>query len=120
MKYVKQIIVIIVVLIMGNILSYLIQSIIPIPGSIYGMIGLFILLSTGVLKIEMVEDVGEFLLKHMGLFFIPLGVSLMTSLDLVKNVWLELLIGLAISCFVVMLVTSKVTEVVIRFKEGKR
>jgi holin-like protein len=105
---------------MGNLLSHLLQSIIPIPGSIYGMIGLFILLSTGVLKIEMVEDVGEFLLKHMGLFFIPLGVSLMTSLDLVKNVWLELLIGLVISCFIVMLVTSKVTEIVIRFKEGKR
>ena len=117
MKYIKQIIMIIVILILGNLLSSLLQSIIPIPGSIYGMIGLFILLSTGLIKIDMVEDVGEFLLKHMGLFFIPLGVSLMTSLDLIKNVWAELLISLLVSCFIVMLVTSKVTEVVIKIKE---
>lgn len=68
MKYIKQIIIIILILIAGNLLSRLLQSVIPIPGSIYGMIGLFILLSMEVIKIDMAEDVGEFLLKHMGLF----------------------------------------------------
>ncbi|MEH7087197.1 CidA/LrgA family protein, partial [Neobacillus drentensis] len=43
----------------------------PIPGSIIGMILIFILLQTGVMKLSWIERGSNWLLDEMLLFFIP-------------------------------------------------
>ncbi|PJN90429.1 CidA/LrgA family protein [Bacillus sp. mrc49] len=50
----------------------------PIPGNVIGMILLFILLQTKVLKVEWIELASGFLVKHLAFFFIPISISLMT------------------------------------------
>lgn len=50
---------------------------IPIPGTVVGMILLFMLLSAGIIKLEHVQLATDFLLKHMLFFFIPIAVGLM-------------------------------------------
>ncbi|MFE4814164.1 CidA/LrgA family protein [Peribacillus simplex] len=50
----------------------------PIPGNVIGMILLFGLLQTKVIKVEWIELTSGFLVKHLAFFFIPISISLMT------------------------------------------
>lgn len=81
----------------------------PIPGSVIGMLILFILLQTKVLKVEWVDITASFLVKHLAFFFIPISVSLMTmgwlflkyGLPLALTLLISLIIGFSISAWVV-------------------
>ncbi|MDF2572927.1 MAG: cidA 2 [Sporomusa sp.] len=60
---------------LGNQISLI--SGLPIPGNVFGMILLFVLLLCGVLKLNYIQDAADFLLKHMLFLFIPIAVGLM-------------------------------------------
>ncbi|MDR3563741.1 MAG: CidA/LrgA family protein [Negativicutes bacterium] len=64
------------------------RSGLPIPGSVLGVILLFFLLLSGIVKLEYVEEVADFLLKHLTFFFVPIAVGLMTTADIfLANGW---------------------------------
>ena len=50
---------------------------IPIPGNVLGIIVLFFLLLTGIVKESHISMAAEFLLKHLVFFFVPIAVGLM-------------------------------------------
>ena len=77
MKYLRQFGIILAVTCAGEIMKYFIP--LPIPGSIYGLILMFVLLLLRVIKVEHVKETGEFLIEIMPLMFIPAGVGLITS-----------------------------------------
>ncbi len=77
MKYLRQFGIILAVTCAGEIMKYFIP--LPIPGSIYGLILMFVLLLAKVIKVEHVKETGEFLIEIMPLMFIPAGVGLVTS-----------------------------------------
>jgi len=112
-KILLQIAIIYVVYIVGNYISKIISPIIIIPGSLIGMILLFIFLCTNIIKLPMIEDTGTFLLKYMGLFFVPFAVGIMDSFELIEDNFIELTTILIISCIVVMFVSCKVTDLLI-------
>ena len=45
----------------------------PVPGSIYGMLLLFIALCTGVIRLEHVRETGLFLVEIMPILFVSAG-----------------------------------------------
>ncbi|WP_371381123.1 CidA/LrgA family protein [Sporomusa aerivorans] len=49
----------------------------PIPGTVFGMVLLFVLLLSGIIKLHYIQAAADFLLKHMLFFFIPIAVGLM-------------------------------------------
>jgi holin-like protein len=49
----------------------------PVPGNLVGMVGLYVLLSLGVVKVSWFDATGSFLIKHLAFFFIPITVGLM-------------------------------------------
>jgi len=49
----------------------------PVPANVLGVVILFSLLCLGVIKIEQVEGVADFLLRHLVFFFIPIVAGLM-------------------------------------------
>jgi len=49
----------------------------PVPANVLGVVILFCLLCFGVIRLEQVEDVADFLLKHLVFFFIPIVAGLM-------------------------------------------
>ena len=59
----------------GELISSLISNIITMPGTIIGMIILFLLLQFKIMKEETIKDVADFLLGNMAIFFVPAGVS---------------------------------------------
>jgi holin-like protein len=74
---------------------------IPLPGSVVGMLLLFLCLITGILKLAWVEKVSSFQLKHLTLLFIPPIVSLFISAQFLEilqwNIFFILIVS-SISC----------------------
>lgn len=83
----------------------------PIPGNILGMILLLLCLCTKILKLEMIENISNFLLDHLAFFFIPAGVGLITSLDILKGTWYKILLVCFLTTIIVMVVSGKVVQV---------
>lgn len=118
-KIAMQISIIYIIYAAGNYISRLIADIIVIPGNIIGMIILFLLLISNVLKLSTIEETGNFMLKYMGFFFVPLTVGLMESYKLVQRSIIQIIVILFVSCIIVMFVTGKVTDALISYKEKK-
>lgn len=117
MRYMRQFGIILGVTCVGEILKFFIP--LPIPGSIYGLILMLVLLMTKVIKVEQVKDVGEFLIEIMPLMFIPAGVGLMTSWSQLQPFAVPLLAIIVVSTFVVMIITGKVTDFLLDRKGEK-
>lgn len=117
MKYLRQFGIILGVTCVGEIMKYFIP--LPIPGSIYGLILMFVLLLTKVIKVEHVKETGEFLIEIMPLMFIPAGVGLMTSWVDLKTFLIPLIVITVLSTFIVMIVTGKVTDFLLARKGEK-
>lgn len=112
MKYIKQFILILVISFMGEILKYLLP--LPIPASIYGMVLLFTGLMTGVIKLESVKETGVFLIEIMPVMFIPAGAGLIESWSALKPICVQVVVIMFVSTIVVMVISGRVTQFVIR------
>ena len=103
----------------GELISSLISNIITMPGTIIGMIILFLLLQFKVISEEKIKDVADFLLGNMGIFFIPAGVSLIQSLGLIKENAILLLSCIILINIAVMIGCGKSVDFMIKLKEKK-
>ncbi|UQD52069.1 murein hydrolase regulator LrgA [Bacillus methanolicus] len=90
----------------------------PIPGNVIGMILLFILLTAGIIRIDWIEEVSSFLIKHLGFFFIPISVGLMTLGRVFLSKGPALLIILIASAFIGMACSGLVVQTLLKRKEG--
>ncbi|MDE5936239.1 MAG: CidA/LrgA family protein [Ruminococcus sp.] len=117
MKYIKQLLIILIISCIGELLNFFIP--LPIPGSIYGMILLFILLCCGVIKISQIKETGDFLIDIMPILFVPSAVGIISQLDQLKSIWIQIIIITIVTTFLVMGITGLVTQAVIRMKRGK-
>ena len=115
MKYLRQFGIILAVTCVGEIMKYFIP--LPIPGSIYGLILMFVLLLAKVIKVEHVKETGEFLIEIMPLMFIPAGVGLMASWGELQGFLVPLLVITVSTTFIVIFVTGKVTDFMMDRKE---
>jgi holin-like protein len=82
----------------------------PIPGSVLGMILLFLALHFNWLKMEAVEVVGDWLVHNMAILFVPAGVGLMTNFGLLSSIWWQLLIIVIVSTCIMILSVGKIVE----------
>ncbi len=112
MKYLKQFLIILTISLIGEILKSLIP--LPIPASIYGMVILFVCLLTGVIRLEDVRDVGTFLIQIMPVMFIPAGVELMASWNVLSPVLVPASVITVVALITVMVVTGRVSQKIIR------
>ncbi len=112
MKYLKQFLIILTISLIGEILKSLIP--LPIPASIYGMVILFVCLLSGVIKLEDVRDVGTFLIQIMPVMFIPVGVELMASWNVLSPVLVPASVITVVALITVMVVTGRVSQKIIR------
>ena len=110
MKYIKQFILILAISFAGELLKYLLP--LPVPASIYGLVLMFLLLSTGILKLHHVQETARFLLDIMPMMFIPAGVGLMTSWQVLQPILLPAAVITLVVTVVVMAVTGHVTQAV--------
>lgn len=112
MKYLKQFLIILAITLVGEVLSYVIPA--GIPASIYGLVILFTLLCTGVLKLESVRETGKFLVEIMGLMFVPATVGIIDCWDMFASSLALNLIAVSVVTVLVMGLSGLVAQAVIR------
>ena len=86
----------------------------PVPGTILGMLLLFVLLYTKILKVSSIERVSNFLLLNMTIFFLPASVELLDTMYLLKNGTLKIIFLVVFSTLLTMVVTAKTVEFLIK------
>ncbi|MEE1014985.1 MAG: CidA/LrgA family protein [Lachnospiraceae bacterium] len=118
MKYVKQFAIIALMTFLGECLNLLLP--LPVPASIYGMILLFLSLQTGILKLYQIEETADLLLAVMPIFFISPTVSLMSSIGVIKDSLVGVLVICLLSTIIVMAVTGLVSQAIIRHDKKKK
>ena len=117
MRLVRQFLLIAGISFLGEGLKALIPF--PIPASVYGLVIMFLALSLGVLKPHHVRDASKFLIEIMPVMFIPAAVGLLNAWSELRPILLPVGAITVISTIVVMAVTGRVTQAVIRL-DGKR
>lgn len=118
MKLVLQFSIILLLSFIGELLSSIIP--LPIPGSIYGLVIMLILLCTGVLKTKHVKAVSDFLIEIMPVMFIPVTVGIMDTFSTLKSLLPEILILSTLGTMIVMAVSGYFTQLIMRKSDKKR
>lgn len=116
MKFVRQFMLILWISLLGEVLHALVP--LPIPASIYGMVLMFAALETGIVPLEKVVGAGEFMIEIMPLMFIPAGVGLVVSWAQLRDVFVPVMIITFVTTVVVMAVTGRVTQRIL--KKGEK
>lgn len=118
MKYIKQLLTILLISFIGELLNYLIP--LTIPGSIYGMIIMFLLLYLGVVKLHHIREVSKFLIDIMPMLFIPSAVGVIAQVDQLKSIWFQIIIITISTTVITMVVTGLMSQLIIQSKKGKK
>ena len=116
MKYIYQALIIAAVTFASELLKFILPF--PFPASIYGLILLFTLLKTGILKLSQIEDVGNLLLELMPLLLVPASVSFLTCLDAIQAMIVPVLLMGFVGTTIVLFITGHVAQFFIRRRKG--
>ena len=76
----------------------------PFPGPVVGMVLLLLALRWAVVR-EPVSECADFLLSHLSLLFVPVGVGVMTHLSLVSQYGVRMLVVIIVSTLAGLAVT---------------
>ena len=99
----------------------LISSLFPksfvVPTPLIGMIILYILLATHIVKLEQVEKFGDLMISLIAFMFVPSGVQLAGSLDLMKREGLQDIIVSVLATIIILVVIAYVGALVIKIHQ---
>lgn len=91
-----------------NYLGFLLEKILhlPIPGTVNGLLILFLLLILKIIKLDSIKMTGEFLVANMVITFIPPSIKLLDILDTLKADFFKLIFLLVATTLITMVVTA--------------
>jgi len=112
MKYIRQFLIILAVSLLGELLHHWIP--LPVPGSIYGIVLMFLALEWRILPLPAIRETSRFLIDIMPLLFVPSGVGLLARWGVLRPVLLPFFVIVFVTTFLVMAVSGRVTQAVIR------
>lgn len=118
MRFIRQFGVILGVTFLGELCKLFIP--LSVPASIYGLIFMLFFLCRGWIKVEQVEECGDFLVEIMPLMFIPAGVGLIDSIDVLKPILFPLIVITLVTTFFVMIVTGHVAQFILEGKNKRK
>ncbi len=112
MKYIKQLAIILSISLVAELLEYVIP--LPIAASVYGLVLMLFGLVTGLIPLRAVEETADLLVEVMPILFIPVTVSIMTNIDVLKELLLPLTVISLVTTVLIMAVTGRVAQSIIR------
>lgn len=121
LKMIGRIVLQIAILILFSLgMNFLAQALhLPIPGSILGIVILFALLKTGVIKLAWIEQGANWLLAELLLFFIPAAVGVMKYIPLLEHDGVRILTVVILSTLTVMVSSGLIASRIAKRKEHK-
>lgn len=102
--------------VLGELIGWLLDGF--IPGSVIGMILLFVALCLKIVKPQQIKPIAKFLCDNMALFFVPAGVGIITALDILSQYWQAILIACAVSTIIVIVVVASIQEWFEKHRKG--
>ena len=90
----------------------------PFPGPVIGLLLLLPVLRSAFVQAR-VGAVADFLLAHLSLLFVPVGVGVMTHLDLVTYHGWRLVLVIVLSTWIGIVVTAAVLRWLLRYDGGQ-
>ena len=91
----------------------------PFPGPVVGMLLLVASLHFRVLR-EPVHAAATYLLSHLSLLFVPVGVGVITHLDLLRDYGVRLMLVIALSTWAGRAVTTLLVRALVRTPQDAR
>jgi holin-like protein len=89
----------------------------PLPGPVLGLLMLLPALQVRALR-EPVAECAQFLLAHLSLLFVPVGVGVITHLSLLSRYGWQLVVVIVLSTWVGMAVTAWVLRALMKPRGG--
>lgn len=114
-KIVLQVAILIVFTLAMNALAQWLH--LPIPGTILGIIVLFLLLKFNIVKLDWIEAGASWLLAELLLFFIPAAVGIMEYIPMLRSDGLRILFVVLASTVIVMVSSGLIATGISRRKE---
>ncbi len=108
MKIYLQLLIIFGFSFIGNVISNVFR--LPVPGSILGMILLFLALQFKLLEFRHVDEAGSFLINNMTILFLPAGVGIMAKWNLISHFWAQILLIVVGALVINTLILGKLVE----------
>ncbi|TDB62629.1 CidA/LrgA family protein [Photorhabdus khanii] len=103
-QYLRAFVLIYLCLLAGNAISALLP--IAVPGSIIGMLILFVLLAFQLIPAHWAKPGCSLLLRNMTLLFLPIGVGVMNYYDQLSQQILPIILSCLISTAIVMIIVA--------------
>lgn len=116
MRFIRQLAIILSISFVAELLEYLIP--IPVAASIYGLVLMLIGLITKVIPLHKVEEAADFLVEIMPILFVRPTVGIMASAEALQEMLVPLCVISVISTILVMAVTGRVSQRIIRKSRG--
>jgi holin-like protein len=85
----------------------------PLPGPVLGMVLLLLALRWPLVQ-DSVRPVAEFLLQHLSLLFLPVGVGVMTHVDVLGQYGVRIAITIVLSTWISLTVSALVLRALMR------
>lgn len=117
MKYIKQLLIILLFTLLGELLAAVIP--LPIPAAIYGLVLLLAALCTGLLKPEKIAETARFLIRAMSLFFIAPTVNILSYWGMIAPKLVPICVIVLVSTVLVFSVSGLVTKALLPRKGGE-
>lgn len=112
MKYIKQVLIILLFSFVGEILQTVIP--LPIPAAIYGIVLMLSALCLGLLKPEHIADTAHFLIDLMPLLFVAPAVNILQHWGVIKENLVPIIVIVFSSTVVVFAVSGLVTKLLLK------
>lgn len=104
MKILKELTIILFITFLGEILSKTLS--LPLPGTVVGMLLLLACLITKIIKVDSLKITSNYMLDNLAFFFLPAGVGIISSLNILSGNTLKILTVIIASTLVVTVVTG--------------
>ena len=117
MKLIRQVTWIILFTFLGEMCNKRLH--LPVPAGVYGLIFMLIFLMQGIIPLDAVEQVGNFMLETMSIMFLPAAVGIMTVTKLLMPVLVPYLVIIVLSTIIVMAVTGLVSQRILKITESR-
>ena len=94
------------ILFVSSIISPMFPASFPVPTPVIGLVLLYLLLTVHVIKIEWVEKFANFLIGFIAFLFVPSGIQLTASLDIMRAQGVQLVATIVISTVILLVVIA--------------
>lgn len=98
------------ILFVAQIISDLMPKYFPVPTPVIGLVLLYSLLTTHIVKVEWVDSFGSALISLIGFLFVPSGISLAANLKIMETQGVQLVIVIIASTIILLVVIAYTTR----------